>query len=194
MIKARFIREIGTRVYLRRFCYSSKVPAGSCAHDAKVKLSDEIHPPHEGVHPHYGGSNELYPAEMWPQKCDHCGADLPADTEFQVFNKRLYNSPSGHPEPGDLYWITWYPENMHWDNHVGPHLCAVLPNGREWVIDSRASNCTMPGDRTHRCWVRHGDPETGQVHVDKNGHTCNAGAGSIASGDYHGFLHNGQFT
>jgi hypothetical protein len=48
--------------------------------------------------------------------------------------------------------------------------------------------------RPHKCWVRHGDPKTGTVHVDKNGVTCGAGAGSIASGSYHGFLHNGFLT
>jgi hypothetical protein len=32
------------------------------------------------------------------------------------------------------------------------------------------------------------------VHVDKAGATCTAGAGSIIAGDWHGFLHNGQFT
>jgi hypothetical protein len=51
------------------------------------------------------------------------------------------------------------------------------------------------GDKTHRCWVRHGDPDKGEpVHVDKAGHTCAAGAGSIATPGYHGFLHNGQLT
>ena len=67
-----------------------------------------------------------------------------------------------------------------------------LPNGREWDIDSRCSNCTLPDDRIHRCWVRHGEPPN--IHVDKNGHTCSAGAGSILAGDYHGFLHNGELT
>lgn len=47
----------------------------------------------------------------------------------------------------------------------------------------------------HRCWVRHGDVRTGQVHVDKNGNTCGAGGGSIISPDgWHGFLHNGHLT
>jgi hypothetical protein len=68
----------------------------------------------------------------------------------------------------------------------------VLPNGHIWDVDGRASNCDMKEDRTHRCWVRHGDPPN--VHVDKNGHTCHAGAGSILSGNYHGFLHNGELT
>lgn len=74
----------------------------------------------------------------------------------------------------------------------GPQLTVVCPNGAEWTIDSRASNCTLPYDYEHRCWVRHGDPPN--VTVDKNGLTCAAGGGSIQAGDYHGFLQNGVLT
>ena len=74
----------------------------------------------------------------------------------------------------------------------GPQLTVVCPNGHEWNIDSRASNCTMPYDYEHRCWVRHGEPP--DIHVDKQGHTCAAGAGSIQAADYHGFLHHGTLT
>jgi lambda family phage portal protein len=55
----------------------------------------------------------------------------------------------------------------------------VRTPGGTWDIDGRASNCTRPDDDTHRCWVRHGDPRTGVVHVDKDGDTCGAGSGSI---------------
>jgi hypothetical protein len=71
-------------------------------------------------------------------------------------------------------------------------LMCMTPSNREWNIDGRASNCTMPNERTHRCWVRHGTPPN--IHVDKNGNTCQAGAGSIVSGNWHGFLHNGQLV
>lgn len=74
----------------------------------------------------------------------------------------------------------------------GPNLHVILPNRQPWNIDSRASNCTMPYDYTHRCWVRHGEPPN--VTVDKNGLTCAAGAGSIMAADYHGFLQNGALT
>jgi hypothetical protein len=84
--------------------------------------------------------------------------------------------------------------DAHWwhDYRTGPDgrsLVCVLPNGHHWHIDSRASNCGRPDDDVHRCWVRHGEPP--QVHVDKAGNTCPAGAGSIQSGDWHGFLHHG---
>jgi hypothetical protein len=46
--------------------------------------------------------------------------------------------------------------------------------------------------RPHKCWVRHGEPPNHTV--DKRGNTCGAGAGSILSGSYHGFLRDGSFT
>jgi hypothetical protein len=42
--------------------------------------------------------------------------------------------------------------------------------------------------------VRHGRPEDGTLHVDKNGVTCASGGGSIMMADFHGFLHNGNIT
>lgn len=72
----------------------------------------------------------------------------------------------------------------------GLSIACRLPDGHDWHIDSRANNCTMKEDNEHRCWVRHGTIGD-QLHVDKNGHTCTAGAGSIATKEYHGFLHNG---
>jgi hypothetical protein len=48
----------------------------------------------------------------------------------------------------------------------------------------------MRDDNVHRCWVRHGT--VGEpLHVDKIGHTCAAGAGSISVEGFHGFLHHG---
>jgi hypothetical protein len=76
----------------------------------------------------------------------------------------------------------------------GRALNLTLPNGRTWYIDSRASNCTLPHDNEHRCWVRSGKVEEGTLHVDKNGLTCQAGAGSIIAGDFHGFCHAGFIT
>lgn len=90
-------------------------------------------------------------------------------------------------------------------------LFCVCPDGHHWFIDGRASNCGSPcakcqvkyrdhkaadhsyEDSTpaHRCWVRSGRPEDGTLHVDKNGLTCDAGAGSIQTSSWHGFLHHG---
>lgn len=69
----------------------------------------------------------------------------------------------------------------------------VINKTTEWSIDARASNCTKPEDKEHRCWCRHGG--FGEiVHVDKVGNTCAAGAGSIMVPGFHGFLHNGYLT
>lgn len=89
-------------------------------------------------------------------------------------------------------WNAWWmPEN--WRGPDGIALMVRLPNGHDWHVDGEASNCTRKGE-PHACWVRHGDPRTATVHVDKDGDTCAAGAGSILAGDYHGFLQHGVLT
>lgn len=90
--------------------------------------------------------------------------------------------------------VMWYADWLN-DFHVGPDgRCLVVRTpGGDWVIDSRASNCTLPEDKGHQCWIRHGPAP--EITVDKNGKTCGAGAGSIGVGEgakyYHGFLRNG---
>jgi hypothetical protein len=95
--------------------------------------------------------------------------------------------------PGAMWYLTWYRnEETGIYYHTGtdqPPLCVRTPGG-DWVIDSRCSNCTMPDDNVHKCWPRRG--EAPNITVDKSyGPTCNAGGGSIISGDYHGFLREG---
>lgn len=67
---------------------------------------------------------------------------------------------------------------------------------RKWYIENRASNCTLPDDVKHRCWVRHGTIGE-KLTVDKAGLTCAAGAGSFFMGpnnEWHGFLRDGKLT
>lgn len=193
-IKAKFAHEIGTRVSLRVY-WGDSCNGTRSYHNAQKHLFDKMHSLMLGDKEHFGGEPEDYTPDQWPTVCESCGMIVPPDATKQVFNTRLYDTPSGKPEPGNLYYAHWLPPKMYWDNKEDFHLVAVCPDGDEWNIDSRASNCTMKDDRTHRCWVRHGDPETGQVHVDKNGYTCSAGAGSIQTHrGYHGFLHNGIFS
>lgn len=101
---------------------------------------------------------------------------------------------------GAVYRATWYEEeacrNAGWCAPDGTAYVVVIPDKidesghHHWHIDGRASNCTKPEDRVHKCWCRHGNAPNFQV--DKNGNTCNAGAGSIiAPGGWHGFLHDG---
>lgn len=91
----------------------------------------------------------------------------------------------------------WYSDGYHHGfDKPGPDghaLVAKCPGDSLWCIDSRASNCDMKADQAHRCWVRHGDPKTGAVHVDKDGLTCGAGGGSIQTHNWHGFLDHGAF-
>jgi hypothetical protein len=103
----------------------------------------------------------------------------------------------GSCPPGAMWDATWMHDCrgayfLGGPNTDGRFLVVRLPNGNDWCIDSRASNCTKPDDEGHRCWIRHGDPPN--LTVDKNGITCDAGAGSIQSGNYHGFLRNGELT
>lgn len=76
----------------------------------------------------------------------------------------------------------------------GRVLICRLPDRHDWVIDSRANNCTLPLDDKHWCWVRQGRPEDGSLHITKQGRTCSAGAGSIATPGYHGFLRHGRLV
>lgn len=137
-------------------------------------------------------------ARGWKGACDRCGQAIPWDqpTVVSVSSSMgpVYDTKDGRLQPGDMFyvphWGEWCPGG--WTNCDGQHLHAILPNGLGWDIDGRASNCTLPDDTTHRCWVRDGTPPN--VTAGKAGHTCSAGAGSILSGDYHGFLRGGVLT
>jgi hypothetical protein len=122
--------------------------------------------------------------------------------------------------PGAIWNAAWLSDWSHYRGPDGRSLVVRLPNGHDWQIDGIASNCDAPcqdcgrpmhlhfadtetrkanaiecrklNPRPHKCWIRHGEPGTPSFHVDKNGVTCNAGAGSILAGNYHGFLHHGH--
>lgn len=135
----------------------------------------------------------------WPVKCDHCDHAFGEAAERQIWQKRVLRRSDTGAEieggyravpPGGIWDAWWMADALHGDD--GRCLICKLPDGHDWMIDSRASNCTLPQDQVHRCWVRHGKPEDGSLHVDKNGVTCAAGAGSIATPKWHGFLHHGE--
>lgn len=132
----------------------------------------------------------------WPTACDACGRGFASDDPYQLFQDQIMRASDGREfrlrelPPGACYDAWWDPTK----GPDGRSLVVILPTKQPWHIDHRASNCTMPDDNEHRCWVRHGKPEDGTLHVDKNGHTCAAGAGSIAVPGYHGFLHHGKLT
>lgn len=106
--------------------------------------------------------------------------------------RETFDWDTERPQPGDMFYITF--AAGHCSEHEPPcerHLQVVCPDGSWWDIDGRANNCTLKDDKAHRCWVRHGDPP--KVTVDKRGVTCGAGAGSIQTAKYHGFLKDGVF-
>lgn len=127
--------------------------------------------------------------------CDDCGALASSEKVSRSGGLvTVWNTNDGTSNhPGAMYFTEDYEGRcFHWDNCDGKHLHVVLPNGHTWDVDSRANNCDRKDDRLHRCWVRTG--VVPHVTVGKGGNTCSAGAGSILSGDYHGFLIDGQLT
>lgn len=132
----------------------------------------------------------------WPKACE-CGRAFTDSDEWQIFVDTIYRRVDTGEEmsiraapPGAMWDCWWYPAS--WKGADGRALCVVCPGGHEWMIDSRASNCTLPNDSVHKCWCRHGDPP--DITVDKNGVTCAAGAGSIQTKNWHGFLRNGYLV
>jgi hypothetical protein len=137
----------------------------------------------------------------WPTRCENCGAELGWDddavdhisgtTHVLVRQDTGEEVTLGRNAPPGAMW------DAHWlkgDKHTvdGRYICVILPNGNAWTIDGGSSNCTRKGE-DHDCWCRHGEPPN--LTVDKNPEpgrsTCQAGGGSIQSGDFHGFLQNG---
>lgn len=150
----------------------------------------------------------------WPSRCG-CGYEFTDTDERDIDQEPIYRRPDTGEEwrrrylpPGALYDAWWY-------SPKGPDgLCVtvICPDGSRWIIDSRASNCGFKNEpeavdllelfgldpdqiaqARHHCWIRHGDPRTEPVTVDKDGFTCQAGGGSIQTGTYHGFLTAGSF-
>jgi hypothetical protein len=182
-IKIFFVEPTGTMMY----SYSFKCEP--CDHITRVDIGEIT-------------GNRLPSIDDWSKvthPCEKCGQEvkLCSTGGSTIFRRpdtgEIFGDGVALP-PDAVYDATWchdFPDECGPD---GRCLVAVLPNGHHWYIDSRASNCTLPEDKVHRCWVRHGRPEDGTLHVDKNGVTCAAGAGSIQMDDFHGFLHHGMIT
>ena len=134
----------------------------------------------------------------WPTTCEKCVYVFDDEDAKQFFYDLIYRRKDTgalttlRDAPPGAMWDAWWLRGLSGGQVLGGpaddgrRLMVKCPNGREWFIDGRASNCTKPKDDQHRCWVRHGEPP--DLVVDKRGVTCQAGAGSILAGDYHGFL------
>lgn len=129
---------------------------------------------------------------------ENTGRNAPFDKSG--ISKRIYRNLDTGEEatelpPGALYATPRRSNPSHTPD--GLSVVCIVPYERdkcsnktvEWYIDGRANNCDRPNEE-HLCWVRHGTVGE-KLHVDKNGRTCGAGAGSIMVPGFHGFLHNG---
>jgi hypothetical protein len=195
------------RRWLRR--YVSSITGVKCSgsqsyHNAMTFLDEISRPFDETKHayPLTQPTDVPHDDPRWPVKCEGCDYAFQPGDEWQDFTRQVYvDRASGRfhtlneRTPGMMWSADWYHDDCKGED--GRCLVVICPNGHEWMIDSHASNCTMPNDTgpfatAHRCWCRHGVPPN--ITVDKIGRTCNAGGGSIQAGNYHGFLRNGEFV
>lgn len=191
-------------LYLRR--YVSSDAGGKCelsgigCHNASVRIEDS---PDEKDEEGYSQIVEVEPYladPRWPAACA-CGYVFTDTDQRQLFQDTIYRRtdtgevfPLRDAPPGAMYDAWW--AARFWKGPDGRSLVVKLPNGTDWQVDGAANNCTMPDDhfqQKHHCWTRTGTPPLITV-GNSFGPTCNAGAGSIQSGDYHGFLQNGVLT
>ncbi len=196
-VKCFLIEEAGTiRRYLRRY-HRSVCSAPSTPFSGMVELDIVPHPPRTIIRMEEKPSNIVpYEDSRWPDRCECGRVFLPTD-EWQIFTDTIYRRVDTGEEmslrtapPGAMWDAWWHPD--YWKGPDGRSLVVMCPGGSEWNIDSKASNCTMKDDWVHRCWIRHGEPPN--ITVDKNGPTCAAGAGSIQTRNWHGFLRNGELV
>jgi hypothetical protein len=138
----------------------------------------------------------------WSRKCAHCAHVFQQPDDVWQVNQSLYyrRADTGgvllleDAPVGAMWYADWY--SVVWRGPDGRTLVCRVPGGgdskHDWIIDARASNCGLPEDAEHRCWVRHGVPP--DVTVDKEGKTCAAGAGSIQTPGWHGYLEGGYLV
>ena len=192
---------------LRRFVFSGSsnaCPSAHGYHDAQAPIDTIDRNNIKGSDGPVSGDLHDHFDSRWPKKCAHCDYQFVDTDQWQVFHDEIYLSKASHAFSSSLRSSEYMtlreaPVGAMWDAHwysrSGPdgiHLMVRLPGKYDWHVDGRANNCTLPNDDKHYCWVRHGVQPL--VTVDKNGHTCKAGAGSIQTPDWHGFLRNGYLV
>lgn len=195
-------------VGLRRYVRAEQTgwTCGEGWHDASVYTGTEPAAYDESGYLSHSSATPDESDPRWPTHCSRgCGYEFTPADHYQAWLSQLYRrSDTGelrvlsHPtpeapaaEPGACWDAWWLPES-----YQGPDgICLVVrcPGDDDWMVDRQASNCTRKGE-PHQCWVRHGDPRECRVTVDKDGETCSAGAGSIQTGSWHGFLRDGQLV
>lgn len=211
-VKCFWIEDTGrARIGIRRYRSSEADPGPDCPreggkwkyHGAITFIGEgpirKVADPKDGWL-HYERPDFEYPDHddpRWPAACE-CGYVFTAEDAWQNWDDVIYRRTDTGEEfplrdaPAGAMWNAWWMPEGFARGPDGMHLNVKCPGGGDWQIDGRASNCTLPDDSVHRCWIRHGQPP--EITVDKDGVTCAAGAGSIVAGDYHGFIRDGSFT
>lgn len=183
--------------YLRRYSSGSTCPGPMSYHDAMIFLDEalEILGP-DGCWKDSGQTSADFKEHpLWPTHCV-CGYEFQPKDERQLFSQHLYRRTDTGEEmtlrdasDGAMWEATWYSGVPSWCGDDGRAIICRVPCKHDWHIDGVCSNCTRPNE-AHHCWVRHGEPPN--LTVDKNGNTCAAGAGSILTPTWHGYLRNGE--
>lgn len=189
---------------LRKSVYDKPCPlADGCYHNAEIRvddgeqLKDDLTASSREVRP--GDGNPYDGDPRWPAHCA-CGYAFTDDDTYQLFSESLWRREDTGEEmtlrdaPAGAMWLSpWY--DIFHKPQLAHCLVVKLPNGIDWVVDSQATNCTIPDDHKqerHHCWVIEG--ELPNITAGKSGPTCSAGAGSIQAGNYHGYLEKGYLT
>jgi len=139
-----------------------------------------------------------YPTSWWEYVRDAAGGIVYSEWQNDIKSPMMRNletkEVASSPDlPVGALYVMHDPENWYGKGSDGLTIGCRCLGGHTWIIDGRASNCTMMNDKEHRCWVRHGTVGE-RLTVDKNGKTCGAGAGSFFMGrnnEWHGFLIDG---
>lgn len=193
VIKCFFIKPNGKASrWLRRYSSAdgNPCPINGSYHNAQVPIEDSLDAENRSDEPII---REMY-ADQWPTKCD-CGYVFTTEDPKQLFSQNQYVDEAGRvmtlqSAPAGAMWdAVWFNKMPAYTGPDGICLVVKTPAG-EWMVDGRASNCTMPEDNVHKCWVRHGVPPN--ITVSKDGNTCAAGAGSILIKEYHAMLQEGE--
>lgn len=116
----------------------------------------------------------------WPRRCA-CGHRFSAEDTFQLVAERIYRRSDTGEEvtlaaapPGAMWFADWMPKAAQGPD--GRCLVVRCPDGYDWIVDARASDCTKPGDDEHICWVRGGFPQyPSTLLINKDGLTCGGG-------------------
>ena len=188
------------RRYLRRYAGGSKCPGSMGYHDAMNFLDESPEVMSEdGTHWVDSGQTEddFKGHALWPTHCA-CGYEFLEADEWDLFSSHIYRRVDTGEEmtlrdaPDGAMWdATWFHDCPQWCGDDGKSIMCRVPTNHDWNIDSQCSHCTRPHE-PHKCWVRHGVPPN--LTVDKAGDTCAAGAGSILTSTWHGFLRAGELV